>query len=170
MKMLADLGRDGRLWKQRAAIIDAASGLRVSYGDLAQSIHGFGLFLDAQGIQPGARVTILSHSSFQMCMAVLACLGNGVVANPLNPGLPEDLKSAFITHGQPSLVLTDDLEVYERIQHGLSSGAVDWVYIGRGYGRDIDEADGTRRGATGTSEVFIRALMQAWLDYMTRYA
>jgi hypothetical protein len=44
------------------------------------------------------------------------------------------------------------------------------VYIGRGYGRDADEADGTRRGATGTSEVFIRAQMQAWLAYMTRDA
>jgi hypothetical protein len=47
---------------------------------------------------------------------------------------------------------------------------VEWVYIGRGYGRDVDEADGVRRGATGTSEVFIRAQMRAWLDYMTRDA
>jgi phenylpropionate dioxygenase-like ring-hydroxylating dioxygenase large terminal subunit len=77
---------------------------------------------------------------------------------------------ANVVNGTGSWVLTDDLEVYERIQHGLSSGAVDWVYIGRGYGRDADEADGTRRGATGTSEVFIRAQMQAWLAYMTRDA
>ena len=40
-------------------------------------------------------------------------------------------------------------------------------YIGRGYGRDVEEADGGRRGATGTSEVYIRAQMRAWLDYMT---
>ena len=32
--------------------------------------------------------------------------------------------------------------------------------------RDVEEPDGTRRGATGTSEVFIRAQMRAWLDYM----
>jgi long-chain acyl-CoA synthetase len=111
MKMLAELSRHGRFWQKRTAVIDAASGLRVSYGDLAQSIHGFRLFLDAQGVQPGARVTILSQSSFQMCTAILACLGNGVVANPLNPGLPEDLKSEFITHGEPSLVLTDDVDL-----------------------------------------------------------
>jgi phenylpropionate dioxygenase-like ring-hydroxylating dioxygenase large terminal subunit len=77
---------------------------------------------------------------------------------------------ANVVNGTGSWVLTDDLEVYERIQHGLSSGAVDWVYIGRGYGRDVDETDGTQRGATGTSEVFIRAQMRAWLDYMTRDA
>jgi hypothetical protein len=63
-------------------------------------------------------------------------------------------------------VLTDDLEVYERIQRGLMAGAPEWVYIGRGYGRDLDER-GVRRGATGTSEVFIRGQMQAWLRYMT---
>jgi hypothetical protein len=77
---------------------------------------------------------------------------------------------ANVVNGTGSWVLTDDLEVYERIQDGLSSGAVDWVYIGRGYGRDVDETDGTQRGATGTSEVFIRAQMRAWLDYMTRDA
>jgi hypothetical protein len=43
---------------------------------------------------------------------------------------------------------------------------MEWVYIGRGHGRDVDDG-GARRGATGTSEVFIRAQMQAWLDYMT---
>ena len=77
---------------------------------------------------------------------------------------------ANVVNGTASWVLTDDLEVYERIQQGLSAGAVDWVYIGRGYGRDVDDADGVRRGATGTSEVFIREQMRAWLDYMTRDA
>jgi hypothetical protein len=74
---------------------------------------------------------------------------------------------ANVVNGTGSWVLTDDLEVYERIQHGLSSGAVDWVYVGRGHGRDVEEPDGTRRGATGTSEIFIRAQMRAWLDYMS---
>jgi len=72
-------------------------------------------------------------------------------------------------NGTGSWVLTDDLEVYERVQRGLSSGEVDWVYIGRGHGRDVQEPD-TLRGKTGTSEVYIRAQMRAWLDYMTRDA
>src|SRR4051812_41325388 len=73
---------------------------------------------------------------------------------------------ANVVNGTASWVLTDDLEVYERIQHGLNSGAVDWVYIGRGFGKDVQE-EGTLRGKTGTSEVFIRAQMKAWLAYMT---
>ncbi len=74
---------------------------------------------------------------------------------------------ANVVNGTASWVLTDDLEVYERLQHGLSSGAVDWVYIGRGHGRDVDEPDGTRRGGTGTSEIFMRAQFAAWLRYLS---
>jgi phenylpropionate dioxygenase-like ring-hydroxylating dioxygenase large terminal subunit len=70
---------------------------------------------------------------------------------------------ANVVNGTGSWVLTDDLEVYERVQRGLTSGEVDWVYIGRGHGRDMND-----RGATGTSEIYIRAQMKAWLDYMTR--
>jgi phenylpropionate dioxygenase-like ring-hydroxylating dioxygenase large terminal subunit len=83
------------------------------------------------------------------------------------PMFRDTVAFANVVNGTGSWVLTDDLEVYERIQRGLSSGAVDWVYIGRGHGRDVEEPDGTRRGATGTSEVFIRAQMRAWLDYMS---
>ena len=72
-----------------------------------------------------------------------------------------------VVNGTASWVLTDDLEVYERIQRGFSSGAVDWAYIGRGHGRDVDEPGGAKRGGTGTSEVFIRGQMRAWLDYMS---
>ena len=75
---------------------------------------------------------------------------------------------ANVVNGTASWVLTDDLEVYERVQRGFTSGAVEWAYVGRGHGRDVEEPDGTRRGASGTSEVFIRAQMQAWLSYMTQ--
>ena len=74
---------------------------------------------------------------------------------------------ANVVNGTASWVLTDDLEVYERVQRGFGSGEVEWAYLGRGHGADVDEPDGTRRGGTGTSEVFIRAQFRAWLDYMT---
>jgi phenylpropionate dioxygenase-like ring-hydroxylating dioxygenase large terminal subunit len=72
-----------------------------------------------------------------------------------------------VVNGTGSWVLTDDLEVYERIQRGFDSGAVEWAQIGRGFGRDVEEP-GAARGATGTSEVYIRAQMRAWLDYMAQ--
>jgi phenylpropionate dioxygenase-like ring-hydroxylating dioxygenase large terminal subunit len=72
-----------------------------------------------------------------------------------------------VVNGTGSWVLTDDLEVYERVQKGFASGAVDWSYIGRGYGRDLKEPNGAARGATGTSEIFVRAQFAAWLRYMS---
>jgi len=71
-----------------------------------------------------------------------------------------------VVNGTASWVLTDDLEVYERIQRGFGSGAVDWAFIGRGAGGDVPDGDALR-GRTGTSEVFVRGQMQAWLKYMT---
>src|SRR5882672_7569813 len=78
----------------------------------------------------------------------------------------DSIAFANVVNGTGSWVLTDDLEVYERVQRGLTSGEIDWVYIARGHGRDIQEP-ATLRGKTGTSEVYIRAQMRAWLDYMT---
>ena len=74
---------------------------------------------------------------------------------------------ANVVNGTASWVLTDDLEVYERVQKGLTAQAGDWVYLARGYGDDVDDAGQTRRGATGTSELPIRSQFAAWLRYMT---
>jgi phenylpropionate dioxygenase-like ring-hydroxylating dioxygenase large terminal subunit len=71
-----------------------------------------------------------------------------------------------VVNGTGSWVLTDDLEVYERIQRGFSSGALNWAFIGRGYGGDVQDG-AALRGKTGTSEVFVRGQMKAWLRYMT---
>jgi phenylpropionate dioxygenase-like ring-hydroxylating dioxygenase large terminal subunit len=88
-------------------------------------------------------------------------------------GAPEEMYRdtiafANVVNGTASWVLTDDLEVYERVQKGLGTQASDWVYVGRGLGGDADEGDGRmRRGATGTSELHIRSQFAAWLRYMT---
>jgi phenylpropionate dioxygenase-like ring-hydroxylating dioxygenase large terminal subunit len=80
----------------------------------------------------------------------------------------DTISFANVVNGTGSWVLTDDLEVYERIQKGFSSGAVEWAYIGRGHGRDVNEPNGAARGATGTSEIYIRAQLAAWLRYMSQ--
>jgi phenylpropionate dioxygenase-like ring-hydroxylating dioxygenase large terminal subunit len=74
---------------------------------------------------------------------------------------------ANVVNGTASPVLTDDLEVYERVQAGLATQLSDWVYLGRGLGGDVPDAHGTRRGRTGTSEIHIRNQLSAWLEYMS---
>src|SRR5262249_49935888 len=64
--------------------------------------------------------------------------------------------------GTGSPVLTDDLEVYERAQHGLTTARSDWVYLGRGHGGDVPDEDRTWRGKTGAREIHIRNQLVAW--------
>jgi phenylpropionate dioxygenase-like ring-hydroxylating dioxygenase large terminal subunit len=74
---------------------------------------------------------------------------------------------ANAVNGPGSLVLTDDLEIYNRINMGLSSSGAEWIEVGRGFETDVPDAHGGRRGKNSTSEVYIRNMLQAWLGYMT---
>jgi hypothetical protein len=73
---------------------------------------------------------------------------------------------ANTVNGPGSLVLTDDLEIYNRIGLGLSSAGREWLEIGRGYEGDLPDEHGGRRGKNSTSEVYIRNMFDAWLGYM----
>ena len=74
---------------------------------------------------------------------------------------------ANTVNGTGSLVLTDDLEIYNRIGMGLSSEGAEWIEIGRGLQSDVADAHGGRRGKNSTSEIYIRNMLDAWLRYMT---
>ena len=47
------------------------------------------------------------------------------------------IRFANIVNGTGSLVLTDDLEIYNRIGLGISSEGAEWLQIGRGYQSDV---------------------------------
>jgi phenylpropionate dioxygenase-like ring-hydroxylating dioxygenase large terminal subunit len=73
---------------------------------------------------------------------------------------------ANIVNGTGSLVLTDDLEIYNRIDMGLGSEGAEWLQVGRGYQTDQPDPHGGRKGVNSTSEVYIRNMLEAWLGYM----
>jgi len=75
---------------------------------------------------------------------------------------------ANIVNGTGSLVLTDDLEIYNRLDMGMSSEGSEWLQVGRGYQSDLSDAHGGRRGKNSTSEVYIRNMLDAWLGLMTK--
>lgn len=81
--------------------------------------------------------------------------------------LRDTIAFANVVNGTASWVLTDDLEVYGRVQRGLAARQPEWVSLARGAGGDVPDAGPTLRGATGTSEIFIRRQFEAWLRYMT---
>jgi 2-chlorobenzoate 1,2-dioxygenase len=72
-----------------------------------------------------------------------------------------------VVNGTASPILTDDLEVYERVQRGLGAHRSEWISLGRGQGGEVQDIEGARRARTGTSELHIRNQLGAWLEYMT---
>jgi hypothetical protein len=77
------------------------------------------------------------------------------------------IRFANIVNGTGSLVLTDDLEIYNRIGLGISSEGAEWLQIGRGYQSDMPDESGGRRGKNSTSEIYIRNMFEAWLGYIS---
>ncbi len=65
-----------------------------------------------------------------------------------------------------SMILSDDIEIFERVQGGLANPEPEWLDQSRGLGADRAEADG-RTVSTGLSELPHRAQYAAWLRYMT---
>jgi phenylpropionate dioxygenase-like ring-hydroxylating dioxygenase large terminal subunit len=87
-------------------------------------------------------------------------------------GAPEEMfrnavAFANIVNGTGSLVLTDDLEIYNRVEFGLRSAGSEWLEIGRGYRGDAPDEHGGRRGKNSTSEVYIRNMLDAWVALMS---
>lgn len=60
---------------------------------------------------------------------------------------------------------TDDLEMFERNQMGLSAQVDPWLYLGRGLHREHEDVDGTLVGQV-TDEVTQRAIWKQWKKIM----
>lgn len=68
-----------------------------------------------------------------------------------------------------SMILSDDVEIFERVQSGLANPTPEWIDQSRGLSTDrVDNAG--RRESTGISELPHRAQYAAWLRYMTAAA
>ena len=114
-------------------------------------------------------------SQFQQLRVVHPIAVDRTVVHTYNfrlKGAPEQMfrntiSFANTVNGTGSLVLTDDLEIYNRIGLGLSSEGAEWIEIGRGFTSDVGDAHGGRRGKNSTSEIYIRNMLDAWVGYMS---
>lgn len=113
-------------------------------------------------------------SQFQQLRVVHPISVNRTVVNTYCfklKGAPEQMfrntiSFANIVNGTGSLVLTDDLEIYNRIGIGLHSDGAEWIEVGRGYHSDVRDEFGGLKGKNSTSEVYIRNMFEAWRGYM----
>jgi phenylpropionate dioxygenase-like ring-hydroxylating dioxygenase large terminal subunit len=79
--------------------------------------------------------------------------------------LQRTLLYSRLVNSSGSMVGSDDLEAYMRIQDGLNAPGSDWIEMYRQFGRDRPLPDRTVGG--GTSDLDVRTQYAAWKAYMT---
>jgi phenylpropionate dioxygenase-like ring-hydroxylating dioxygenase large terminal subunit len=89
-------------------------------------------------------------------------------------GVPEKINRDVIrylnvTHSAASLIQTDDLEAFRRIQVGLEADGFEWSVFARGIAQQEEMADGVVHG-TAASELPVRNQYKAWINYLTKEA
>ena len=73
------------------------------------------------------------------------------------------------TLGSPmSMIFSDDVEMLERCQQGLTRDVGPWIDFSRGMGMDRHSQDGSISGAA--SEMPMRVQFEAWVNYLTAEA
>ena len=84
-------------------------------------------------------------------------------------GAPSEFHRAAVTfvnaaNSPASLILTDDLAIYERAQQAMGE-APGWIRFGCGFGRDVPDNHGGMQGP-GYSELAMRNQFATWRDYL----
>jgi len=84
-------------------------------------------------------------------------------------GAPEEMFHSQIrflnlTHAAASLIQTDDVEMFRRIEVGLRNEAPEWVLLARGL--DSEHVHGSGLSCDGTGELAMRNQFKAWARYM----
>ena len=158
--------REGVIGPERAdPVFDRYRGLLVARHGEARTAEILGVDRFNNLVWPGLSI----NSRFQV-IRVLQPLAadHTLVTSQLFrlDGAPEEmfeLSLRFLnTASSPaSLVASDDLEIFERCQRGLSDSANDWIDVSRGLLRDRIEADGSASGP-GITELAVRAQLRAW--------
>jgi len=105
------------------------------------------------------------------------------IVRPVAPDLTEVIGYVFRLEGAPaetfanaldyvngansaaSPVISDDLELYERLMEGNGHEDREWIPMLRGLREDREQGNGWTR-TPATSEAFIRNQFQAWRSYM----
>lgn len=86
------LDQAARKWPQALALDEPASGRRLTFAQLDQTLTAFGRALDGLGVQAGERVALLADASIDYLIADYGCMANGRVRVPLDPALsPNEL-------------------------------------------------------------------------------
>lgn len=73
---------------------------------------------------------------------------------------------ANVQNSPSAMVMSDDIEIYNRVQQGLTARDPEWIDLRRNV-QDDAKSRKASRGGLGTSELPIRNQFRAWLEYMS---
>ncbi|MEM8689838.1 MAG: malonyl-CoA synthase [Pseudomonadota bacterium] len=99
----------------------------VSYADLRGEVARYANALQAEGVQPGDRVTVQVEKSLENVFVYLAALKVGAVYQPLNTAYTAAEVDYFISDAKPSLVVCDPARI-EALQHMAATHGVGSVH------------------------------------------
>ncbi len=102
------MGRWGESRPEKEALVDAVTGERYTYGDLAESVIRLANFLEsALGIQKGHRVAVLSFNRAE-CITLFFALGRlGSILVPLNFRLAVEEFAYYLEDANPAAFFYD---------------------------------------------------------------
>ncbi len=105
------LGEQARLTPEREALVELATGRRLTYRQLDQRAGALAWVLRRHlGLQPGDRLAVLSSNRLEFLELFFASAKSGVVFVPVNPRLAVPEMANVLSHAQPEgLLFSEEL-------------------------------------------------------------
>lgn len=102
------LGERARLTPEALAVVDVATGLRLSYAELdARAVRTARLLTEHFGLEPGDRFAVVSPNRVELLELVFAAAKTGLVMVPLGTRLTAAELAAVVEHSGSRLVFFD---------------------------------------------------------------
>ncbi len=77
----------------------------------------------------------------------------------------EQIRFLNLTHSASSLIQTDDVEMFRRVEVGLRNSEPEWILLARGFNSQTEYGSGLK--CDGTGELAMRNQFKAWASYMS---
>ena len=102
------IGRWAKSNPAKEALVDAATGRRYTYGDLARDVHRAANFLrDDLSVAKGGRVAVLAHNRAETIVLFFAASRIGAILVPLNFRMPAAELRYFVEDAAPAVFFYD---------------------------------------------------------------
>ncbi|WP_020659257.1 AMP-binding protein [Amycolatopsis benzoatilytica] len=106
----------------KTALVDALSGERLSYRDLADGVDAAAAGLAELGVGPGDVVAVLSHNQPRYALAVYAVLRAGAAVAPMNPVLTGEELTKQLALAKAKAVVSSAASAPKAADAALSAG------------------------------------------------